>query len=75
MQAKREGRLVDAFGWSAVERRWMSVAQVEEWVSAQQKFALNQAAIVAMLQPNAAVGALTSAATAIASSYLPKMGQ
>jgi hypothetical protein len=52
----------------------MTVAQVEEWVSAKQKLTANQAAIVAMLQPSAAVGALTSAATTIAGIYLPKMG-
>jgi len=75
LQAKREGRLVDAFGWSAGERRWMTVAQVEEWLSAKQQLALNQAAIVAMLQPSAAVGALTNAATTIAGAYLPKMGK
>ena len=65
---------MDAFGWSAVERRWMTVAQVEEWVSAKQQLASNQAAIVAMLQPSAAVGALTTAASTIAGAYLPKMG-
>jgi hypothetical protein len=74
LQAKREGRLIDAFGWSACERRWMTAAQVEEWVSAKQNLSSNQAAVVAMLQPSAAVGALTSAATAIAGVYLPKMG-
>jgi hypothetical protein len=74
LQAKREGRLVDAFGWSAGERRWMTVAQVEEWVSAKRNMTSNQAAIVAILQPSAAVGALTNAATTIAGVYLPKMG-
>ena len=52
----------------------MTVAQVEEWVSANQQLASNQAAIVAMLQPSAAVGALTTAASTIAGAYLPKMG-
>jgi hypothetical protein len=52
----------------------MTVAQVEEWVSAKRNMTSNQAAIVAMLQPSAAVGALTNAATTIAGMYLPNMG-
>jgi len=66
---------VDAFGWSAGERRWMTVAQVDEWVSAKQQLALNQAAIVGMLQPSAAVGTLTNTAATIAGAYLPNMGK